>query len=137
MLPSQVLHNPLKCALQVVQLMSVLQAQGRCCPAQEAKARETITALKGELDTLSSLVESGPERDNEEQIARLMVEKEDLLSERDAQVRGLALHAEMCRAPLVASPVHGIGKLVTAVLAVMRPVCCHDEPCSDAPILMV
>ena len=57
------------------------------CGAQEARARETITALKGELDQLNVLVESGAERDNEEQIARLMVEKEDLLSERDAQVR--------------------------------------------------
>lgn len=56
---------------------------------QESRAKETITALKGELDGLTTLVEAGPERDHEEQIARLMVEKEELLSERDAQVRAL------------------------------------------------
>lgn len=104
---------------------------------QEAKARETIEALKNELDNLSALAESGPERDNEEQIARLMVEKEDLLSERDAQVSecrdfmtggqsapdtGLSVALQLCRGVHCACSVLGQGSACTDCVCRRMPV---------------
>lgn len=55
-------------------------------PAQEARALDTITTLQGEIDTLNSLVDTAADREQDEQLSKLMIEKEELLSQRDAQV---------------------------------------------------
>ena len=70
--------------------MCLLQSTGSLAEPvaglQEAKARETIATLKAELDTLSTLVETAADRANEELVAKLILEKEDLMQQRDAQV---------------------------------------------------
>ncbi|KAK9800214.1 hypothetical protein WJX73_010295 [Symbiochloris irregularis] len=58
---------------------------------KEQRARDTIAALKGELDNLSSLVETAPEREHEEHIARLMLEKEEIMQTRDNQLEQMSM----------------------------------------------